>query len=42
MPGLYIGEGLQGYAIVGATRDEVDFQDNDDRTEVPVMTEPTA
>ncbi|MCH2634193.1 MAG: UPF0182 family protein [Acidimicrobiales bacterium] len=34
MPGLYIGEGLQGYAIVGATRDEVDFQDNDDRTEV--------
>ena len=34
MPGLYIGEGLQGYAIVGATRDEVDFQDNDDQTEV--------
>ena len=34
MPGLYIGEGLQGYAIVGATRDEVDFQDSDDRTEV--------
>lgn len=34
MPGLYIGEGLDGYAIVGAARDEVDFQDNDDKTEV--------
>jgi len=34
LPGLYVGEGLQGYAIVGASRDEVDFQDNDDRTEV--------
>ena len=34
LPGLYVGEGLKGYAIVGATRDEVDFQDNDDRTEV--------
>ena len=33
-PGLYVGEGLKGYAIVGATRDEVDFQDDDDRTEV--------
>ena len=33
-PGLYIGEGLKGYAIVGAARDEVDFQDNDDQTEV--------
>ena len=34
LPGLYVGEGLKGYAIVGAARDEVDFQDNDDRTEV--------
>ena len=34
LPGLYVGEGLKGYAIVGATRDEVDFQDSDDRTEV--------
>ena len=33
-PGLYIGEGLKGYAIVGAARDEVDFQDNDDQPEV--------
>ena len=32
-PGLYVGEGLKGYAIIGAMRDEVDFQDNDDRTE---------
>ncbi len=34
LPGLYVGEGLKGYAIVGATRDEVDFQDDDDHTEV--------
>ena len=33
-PGLYVGEGLKGYALVGATRDEMDFQDDDDRTEV--------
>jgi uncharacterized protein len=33
-PGLYLGEGLSGYAIVGAERDEVDFQDDDDKTEV--------
>ncbi len=32
-PGLYVGEGLTGYAVVGADRDEVDFQDDDDRTE---------
>ena len=32
-PGLYVGEGLAGYAIVGAQRAEVDFQDDDDRTE---------
>ncbi len=32
-PGLYLGEGLTGYAVVGADRDEVDFQDDDDRTE---------
>ena len=32
-PGLYVGEGLGGYAIVGARRAEVDFQDDDDRTE---------
>ncbi|WP_419863592.1 UPF0182 family protein [Candidatus Poriferisodalis sp.] len=32
-PGLYVGEDLQGYAIVGAQRAEVDFQDDDDRTE---------
>ncbi|WP_419842749.1 UPF0182 family protein [Candidatus Poriferisodalis sp.] len=32
-PGLYVGEDLGGYAIVGARRDEVDFQDDDDRTE---------
>ena len=33
-PGLYVGEGLKGYALVGAARDEMDFQDDDDRTEV--------
>ena len=32
-PGLYVGEDLGGYAIVGAQRAEVDFQDDDDRTE---------
>ena len=32
-PGLYLGEGLTGYAVVGAERDEVDFQDDDDRIE---------
>ncbi|WP_423915763.1 UPF0182 family protein [Candidatus Poriferisodalis sp.] len=31
-PGLYVGEDLPGYAIVGARRAEVDFQDDDDRT----------
>ena len=33
-PGLYFGEDLDGYAIVGADRDEVDFQQADDATEV--------
>jgi len=32
-PGLYFGEGLSGYAIVGAERDEVDFQQSDDTTQ---------
>jgi len=31
-PGLYYGEGLGGYALVGAERDETDFQTVDDRT----------
>ena len=26
-PGIYVGENLPGYAIVGATRDEIDYQD---------------
>jgi uncharacterized protein len=26
-PQVYVGEGLGGYAVVGATRDEIDFQD---------------
>jgi uncharacterized protein len=34
-PGLYFGEELSGYAIVGAERDEVDFQQADD---TPVST----
>lgn len=29
-PGLYVGEGLTGYAVVGANRNEVDFLDDDD------------
>ncbi len=32
-PGLYFGEELSGYAIVGAERAEVDFQQADDTTE---------
>lgn len=32
-PGLYFGEDLSGYAIVGAQRDEVDFQQADDTQE---------
>jgi len=32
-PGLYFGEGLSGYAIVGAERSEVDFQQLDDTTQ---------
>jgi uncharacterized protein len=32
-PGLYFGEDLSGYAIVGAERSEVDFQQLDDTTQ---------
>jgi len=31
-PQVYVGEGLGGYAIVGATRDEVDYQDANSET----------
>ncbi|MCB0992195.1 MAG: UPF0182 family protein, partial [Acidimicrobiales bacterium] len=31
-PGIYFGEGLGGYAIVGAQRDEVDYQTAEDTT----------
>ncbi len=31
-PGLYFGEGLGGYALVGAERDETDYQQVDDTT----------
>ncbi len=32
-PGIYFGEDLEGYVVVGTNRDEIDFQ-NDDDTEV--------
>ena len=32
-PQLYMGEGLGGYAVVGATRDEVDFTDENQETQ---------
>jgi uncharacterized membrane protein (UPF0182 family) len=32
-PQVYIGEDLDGYAVVGASRDEVDFQGQDGETE---------
>lgn len=32
-PGLYFGEDIGGYAVVGAQRDEVDFQTLDDTTQ---------
>ncbi|MCH2422634.1 MAG: UPF0182 family protein [Acidimicrobiales bacterium] len=32
-PQLYIGEGLSGYAVVGASRDEVDFTDENQETQ---------
>ncbi|MDP6974942.1 MAG: UPF0182 family protein [Acidimicrobiales bacterium] len=31
-PQLYVGEGLGGYAVVGASRDEVDFTDENQET----------
>lgn len=31
-PQVYIGEGLDGYALVGATRDEIDYQNADGET----------
>ncbi len=31
-PGIYFGENLRGYSIVGAKREEVDFQSQDDTT----------
>ena len=30
-PGVYFGENLDGYVVVGTDRDEIDFQDEDDR-----------
>ncbi len=33
-PQLYVGEGLGGYAVVGASRDEVDFTDENQETQV--------
>ncbi|MGH9138945.1 MAG: UPF0182 family protein [Acidimicrobiales bacterium] len=32
-PGVYIGEGLSGYVIVNTNRQEIDFQDEDGRTQ---------
>ena len=32
-PQIYIGEGLGGYAVVGASRDEVDFTDENQETQ---------
>jgi uncharacterized membrane protein (UPF0182 family) len=32
-PGIYVGENLDGYSIVGASRDEIDFQDSEDTTQ---------
>ena len=32
-PQIYVGENLQGYALVGATRDEVDYVDGQGREE---------
>jgi len=31
-PQIYVGEGLEGYAVVGASRDEVDFTDENQET----------
>ncbi len=31
-PQIYVGEGMGGYAVVGATRDEVDFTDENQET----------
>ncbi len=33
-PQVYVGEGLEGYAVVGASRDEVDFTDENQETRV--------
>ena len=33
-PQIYVGEGLGGYAVVGASRDEVDFTDENQETQV--------
>ena len=32
-PQLYVGEGLDGYAVLGASRDEVDFTDENQETQ---------
>jgi uncharacterized membrane protein (UPF0182 family) len=32
-PQIYVGEGLDGYAVVGASRDEVDFTDENQETQ---------
>lgn len=32
-PRVYFGEELEGYVVVGAGRDEIDFQDEDNRTQ---------